>query len=251
MKHPYVYIRYAFLSVIIKTKNLFNTLKKFSILTWVQILLLLAPVLIIIILFFYFKTMIGTPLAWQIFIVLICINLPFLLYSLNKEEINSSLINAYATLMILNFSAFPIFNIFKEFKDYNERKVRYTIGFRAWASEVEISDIEIIYFDEYNNPIRIADDDIYNKKKWEVNLWIYHNYTQNIISDIKKNERNIHLTNCGIALNPKIFENKKVKNFVVKATFKLLKIDSIFVKKFMPGESKYYYSSRNNSGPFF
>lgn len=229
------------LELFILIKYLVNTIKNFSRITWIKVLLFFATISVLIILFFYFKTQIGWPDALIITIVLIFINLPVLLHWLIPGKIKSSLLSVYLTLMILNFSIFPLYDIFKEFKN---KKVKYTIGFRAWASEVEISEIKIIYFDEYNKPDSIKEEEIYDENNWKGTLWTYHNLDKNITSDVNKLKKNIRLRSCGIAFNPEIFNNKKVRNFEVKATFKLINIDTIFVKNFLQGAARKYYSSQ-------
>jgi hypothetical protein len=192
-------------------------------------------------LYLYFSSLTGQA-GVIMTVALIVINLPFILHSFFVDKIKSTILVAYLTLMILNISTFSVYNIYKEYRAKNENKVAYSVGFRSWGTKVEISDITIVFYDEYGNPRKLENNVIFDTANWAKKLWTAQNkqdrfiYPPLVEIDIAK--KKIVLTNCGAVLKPIVFHNKEVNNFHVEAKFRLIGMDPIYLQD--TSISKYY-----------
>jgi hypothetical protein len=217
--------------------------------------LAVSTILIPFALFIFFSKLVDGQSAGIISSILIIFNLPliFVLCSRNFKNIDSSFLNSYFTLVILNASVFPLYVVVKEYKENTQREVDYTVGFRSWATKVEISDIDVIYFDEYDNPFKVFDDSLeyYKKENWKGPLWKFKDQPDSLMKfEIPTDSNKIILRSCGITLKKEIFRGKNIRNFKVTATFKFIGCDSTFIEKYMKSkndstsESDKYFSSQ-------
>lgn len=154
------------------------------------------------------EKILGESSAINVILILIAITIPFLLYVIKKEGIKSNIIYTFVTLLLVYLGIFSAYNYFEKARLESENRTKFTIGFRAWSSKVTISDIEIEYYDEFDQNDSIKISDIYNQSNWEINLWPQKN------SDVYFNKSSIVVKNCGIAIKPDMFEGKPDEFFV-------------------------------------
>ncbi|MEZ5198469.1 MAG: hypothetical protein R2764_19410 [Bacteroidales bacterium] len=172
----------------------------------------------------------------------------------NKERSTTNHLFAFLGMAALYASFFAFSDELeennKESAEIN-KKIAYTVGFRSWSSIVEISDIEVKYYDKDGFPYNLKDENVnfYDYSNWKGPLWTLDGQADSLCEfTIDTISKKILLRSCAIALNQKLFSIRNVTDFKVTATFKLISMDNEFYEKHSKSEnsddSKDYYSSQ-------
>ncbi|MHC1776390.1 MAG: hypothetical protein AB9834_13380 [Lentimicrobium sp.] len=216
---------------------------------FIKLLIGLATVCFISVIF-VFTLQLFSEDAYYIIAVLVLINFVMLTKISFNEEIDGSVLGAFFTLMLFNISILPIYGIYIQYKDKTERNVTYTFGLRSWAAEVEISDITVTCYDQYDNRYKLTEDEVFKSINWKKKLWIFKPENQSvndslIVSHVNEIKKTITLRNCGIVFCHEILESKAkdLKNFYVEATIKFIGKDSAFISEYLLNKSDISYQS--------
>lgn len=166
--------------------------------------------------------------TWETGLVCLCLAfidvLFFVFIYRRRDRLRDETFNAYFTLMIFNLSIVSLYPIIKDYKERNKIEYVYTVGFRAWKSEVVISNINIHYFDKYGNPYQVEHEKVMDSSNWNLSF---------VDSNYKNTWTNgtIKLRNCALIFDHKRFKSKNITNFSISADVEYINTDSSELKK--------------------
>ncbi len=204
------------------------------------------PVLTIILaIWFYSPDSTSNWAKAVISITMAVINISFFIFLWfnRKGESEDVTYSALFSLMIFNIGIFPLFNYIKDYKDKNSDKVQYTIGLRAWGSEVEFYDIKVNYYDKDGNPYSLPNEVVNDSNFWKTGeVWEKDNNPNKLENANYKflvdTSRLLHLRikNGGVLLDQKKLSSKnkaflKARDYYVEAKFIFIHTDPFYIKR--------------------